>query len=87
MDIKFLHYPLYSLYYLDDITQFPGLTPEAIKALTSHEEHIVKGIKEAILWAVQHPEFDYMELNEDLRHSNEDIHGYLCKVAKSLGLT
>lgn len=87
MDIKFLNYPLYSLYYLDDVTQFTGLNEKAIAALTSHEEHIVAGIKEAILWAVQHPEFDYMGFDDDLRHSNEDIYDYLCKVAKSLGLT
>jgi hypothetical protein len=86
MDIKFLNYPLYSLYYLDDVTQFTGLSEKAIAALTSHKENIVAGIKEAILWAVQHPEFDYMAFDDDLRHSNQDIHDYLRKVAKSLGL-
>ena len=86
MDIKYLRHPLYLLHYIDDVTQFPGLNEKQIAAMTKHEEPIVNNIKEAILWAVQHPEFDFMAFDENLRHSNEDIYDYLCKVAKSLGL-
>jgi len=87
MNIEFLEYPLYMLHYIDDVTQFSGLNEKQIKSMTDYEEHIVTGIKEAVLWAVQHPEFDFMEFDDTLRHSNEDIYDYLCKVAKSLDVS
>jgi len=86
MDIRFLNHPLYLLHYIDDVTQFSGLNEKQIAVMRNREKYIVNAVNESILWAVQHPEFDFMAFNEDLRHSNEDIYEFLCKVAKSLDL-
>ncbi len=87
MDMKYLNYPLYMLYYVDDVTQFSGLNENQLATLAKEEPHINSAIKDAIRWAIEHPEFDFQEFDDTLPHSNEDIYDFLCKVGRSLGLS
>lgn len=87
MDLRYLNHSLYLLHYIDDVTQFTGLNDRQIAAMSNREPDIVLNVREAIMWGVQHPEFDFLAFNGSLCHSNEDIYVFLCKVAKSLGLT
>ncbi len=79
--------PLYGLFYIDDVTAFDGLTEETLdkwKALYSEDE--MNGIYDGVRWAIAHPDHDFYSILSGLRHSNEDIYLFFCKLGKSMGI-
>ncbi|MFZ6643248.1 hypothetical protein ACO0LL_26240 [Undibacterium sp. TC4M20W] len=85
ININFLRIPIYNLYYIDDVADFAGLSVEDSRSLQEvYDEEELKGIFEALAWAIKNPEYDFLSLLPNLRHSNEDIYLYLCKIERSL---
>ena len=77
--------PLYKLYYLDDVSNFPGLSHEDLKLLrTEYSEEEIEHILASLAWAGKKPEYDFASLLPNLRHKNPDIYMYVRKVYESL---
>ena len=82
---NFLKIPLYKLYYIDDLSDFAGLTEQELESLENeYDEFELKGIIESVEWAKRNPDYDFSSLLPNLQHSNEEIYGYLCIMGTSL---
>jgi len=85
MNKNFLKIPLNKLYFIDDVETFSGLSIQDLDSLrTEYDESELNEIIESIKWARQNPDFDFLSLLPNLKHSNEDIYKYLCKLEFSL---
>ena len=85
MNKNFLKIPLNKLYFIDDVETFSGLSIQDLDSLrTEYDESELNEIIESIKWARQNPDFDFLSLLPKLKHSNEDIYKYLCKLEFSL---
>jgi len=83
--MNFLKIPLHKLYYVDDVSEFLGLTTQDLESLKSeYDESELKGIIESVRWATHNPNYDFLSLLPNLQHSNEDIYKYLCKLESSI---
>lgn len=49
-----------------------------------YTEEEVQDIVEALEFAADHPHFDFVGLIPTIRHSNQDIHLFLCKILRSI---
>jgi len=85
MNINFLKTPIYKLNYIDNVSDFSGLTMQNLESLKSeYDELELKGIIESVNWAVKNPDYDFLSLLPGLKHTNEEIYEYLCKLEGSL---
>lgn len=80
--------PLYILVYIEDVTTFEGLPERAIEGWKEmYSEEQLQSIYRTILWGIAHPEHNFQAIMPySVRHSNEDIHLFLCKLGKSFGI-
>ncbi len=85
MNINFLRIPLYKLNYIDNVNDFSGLTVQDLESLKSeYDKSELKSIVESVNWATKNPDYDFLSLLPDLRHTNEEIYNYLCRLENSL---
>ena len=80
----FLRYPLYKLYYLEDISNFQGLSSEELAAFREYEAPQRSAIMNALKWVSENPDVDLTNVLPDLPFQNNDIHLYIEKVLASL---
>jgi len=79
-----LRYPLYNLYYLEDISNFCGLSDQEYSAFTDeYEESLRSEILNALKWVSEHPGVDLTNILPDIPFSNSDIHLYVGKILNS----
>jgi len=85
MNKNFLRIPLHKLYYIDNVSDFSGFTKKDIESLKSeYDESELIGIVESVRWATQNQNYDFSSLLPNLKHSNDEIFQYLCKLDVSL---
>ncbi len=85
MNKNFLRIPLHKLYYIDNVSDFSGFTKKDIESLKSeYDESELMGIVESVRWATQNQNYDFSSLLPNLKHSNDEIFQYLCKLDVSL---
>ncbi len=85
MNINFLRIPLYKLNYIDNVNDFSGLTVQDLESLKSeYDKSELKSIVESVNWATKNPDYDFLSLLPDLRHTKEEIYNYLCRLENSL---
>ena len=85
MFLKHLQYPLYKLYYIDCINEFHGLTAfEVASFKETYSSDLQEDIRLALEWAQQDESIDLTQVLPGIRCSNQEIHEYVRKVAKSL---
>jgi len=84
-----LRIPLCKLHYIEDVNSFKGLSEIELKSLKNeYSNNEVSKIIEAVKWAIDNPDFDFLSLAlpPKLQHSNEEVYKYLCILADSLKL-
>jgi len=80
-----LRYPLYKLYYLEDISSFKGLSAtECASFLQEYEDSLRLEIITALKWASEHPNVDLTNILPNLPFPNNEIQLYLKRVLTSL---
>jgi hypothetical protein len=85
MNKNFLRIPLHKLYYIDNVSDFSGFTKKDIESLKNeYDESELIGIVESVRWATQNQNYDFSSLLPNLKHSNDEIFLYLCKLDVSL---
>jgi len=83
----FLRIPLNKLFYIDDVSDFDGLSKKDISALkVEYSDEEITNIKESVAWAVDNPEYDFSSLLPNMPHSNADIYDFLNKVHKTINI-
>lgn len=55
-----------------------------LELLTDFAEAELKGIHDAVRWAVPHPEHNFSGILSGIRDSNQDIHLFFCKLGASM---
>lgn len=84
-NLNFLKIPLYKLYYIKSVDDFPGLGSDDLASLKSeYTPDELESIVSSLEWASRNPNFEFTSLLPKLGHSNADIYRYLCKVYQSL---
>lgn len=84
---SFLRIPLNKLSYIDDVSNFNGLTEKDITDLNEeYTDEELTNIKESVAWAVNNPEYDFSSLLPNISHSNADIYNFLNKVHKTINI-
>ena len=84
-NIDYIKIPLYKLYYLENVKDFPGLDSANVEMFRKeYSDEEIKGILSSLAWASKNPSHDFSSMLPNLRHSNEDIYNYFCKVYQSL---
>lgn len=87
MNINFLKIPLNKLYFIDEISNFTGLSEEDLTSLKEeYSEEELSGIIESVRWATKNPSYDFSVLLQNSQYSNELIYQFLCRLEKSLTL-
>jgi len=85
MNINYLKIPIANLYDLDDLNDFKGFKKSGLEYfIGGYEKSEIDGIIEALKWAVENPNYDFLSLLPGLKHTNEEIYEYLCKLEGSL---
>ena len=80
-----LRYPLCRLYYIDDVTDFSGLSVEERSSFKVEYDVILQSrIIDALKWVKDNPEVDLLGILPNLPYSNQVIHSFLMKVLFSL---
>lgn len=81
MNENFLRIPLHKLYYIDDISNFSGLTQNELESLKDeYDESELTEITESVRWATQNQNYDFSSLLPNLKQSNDEIFRYLCEL-------
>lgn len=85
MNENFLRIPLYKLYYIDNVSDFSGLTKKDLESLKAeYDESELIGIAESVRWATHNQNYDFASLLPNLKQSNDEIFKYLCELDASL---
>lgn len=80
-----LRYPLYMLYYIDDIYKEALFSEDFVKQMgADYSVEIIDGIKTGVSWALQNPDYNFSQLLPNLNHTNEDIYYFLEKYSKKI---
>ena len=80
-----LMYPLYKLFYIDDIASFSGLSEKEILVYRQrYDEQRRDEIVEALRWVAEHPDADLTNIHAGLRFTNIEIHEFARKMLCSL---
>jgi CHAT domain-containing protein len=84
VNLNFLRIPMGLLYDLENVEAYTGLAPEQATRLSlEYSDEELKGIRQALEYASQHPEHDFKALLPDLPRSNVEI----SKVLKQIHLS
>jgi hypothetical protein len=82
---EYLKYPLYKLYYIDNIEKFNGFTESEVERIKeTYAGETLEGIIAALKWAYEKPDIDLTKVLPELPHTNEQIHRYVGIVLKAL---
>ncbi|AMB84614.1 hypothetical protein AWM79_04525 [Pseudomonas agarici] len=85
VNLNFLRIPMNLLYDLDEVESFTGLTPKQVALLTQeYSVEELKGIRQALAYAIQHPEHDFKAMLPDLPQSNAEIAKVLKQICLSM---
>lgn len=71
---------LYPLYYIDDLTQFRGLTETQLRCLPDDKAPLIEGLE----WAVANPNRDFNAVLPDMKHNAAEIVVYAATVLRQL---
>ena len=83
--IDLLRFLVYPVFYVEDVADFCGYTERVLASFHEiYDEAERSRMFEALNWAAQNPEFDFRGLLPHLRHSDEEIFGFLMTVRKQL---
>ena len=75
---------MHKLYYIDRVDEFIRLTDDEINGLRLvYSESELQNISSSVRWAIENGYYDFSSLLPNIRHSNEDVYKYLCKLYRS----
>lgn len=85
INLNFLRIPMNLLYDLDNISGFAGLSSAQVERLTQeYTTEELNGIRQALAYASQHPEYDFKSLLPDVPQSNAEIAEVLKRIHVSI---
>ncbi|MEX0731841.1 MAG: hypothetical protein WED00_18805 [Aquisalimonadaceae bacterium] len=83
--LNYLRIPLYKLNFIKNVDEFEGLKDWELSLLPNeYEPEEITSIFSALEWAKENPDFDFLSLSPELKHSSDEIYVYLCKVHASM---
>ncbi|OGV47730.1 MAG: hypothetical protein A2X49_01820 [Lentisphaerae bacterium GWF2_52_8] len=72
-----LRFPLYALYYVDDVKDFPKLSERVVVKFTKdYPKEQLENIKTAIHWGVNNPDYNFNSLLPNIPYNNQEILKY-----------
>lgn len=85
VNINFLRIPMNLLYSIKSTPDFNGLSAAQIERLSQeYDAKEIDGIKQALKYAVEHPEHDFKSMLPNLAQSNAEIAFFLKRIYLSM---